>query len=250
MRLLIDVNNNKLSQPVNCQLFCVLITDLVDKCWPLADFPSPLALSILSWLPSSHYLWVYPWGMKMPLSVCLGGIKSEYWCKNPTHHAYQSQTEMISEVICCGGLLLPVWLLLLARVSGIWPYVKRTRPFEVTSSITHTPLGCSAPQPQGQTLPVGFTCDRMFPPVGGIRVDEPFPNLPELVLLNDAIWFLGGIPAQVQGVGPGGCDPRGQDALRDSLGSSDSHLKHGVKRPLSQGCTRYAHPWECPFCFK
>lgn len=53
MHLLIDVNNNKLSQTT---VNSVLITELVDKFWPLAGFPSPPALLRLSWLPSCLYL--------------------------------------------------------------------------------------------------------------------------------------------------------------------------------------------------
>lgn len=53
---LINVHNNKLSQTVTCQLFCILVTHSVDKCSSLADFallsstflaiPVPLSMRI------------------------------------------------------------------------------------------------------------------------------------------------------------------------------------------------------------
>lgn len=66
MQLLIDVNN-KLSQPVNCQLFCVLITNLVDKRWPLADF----------FFPASQYGLGYP-SPVISMSISLGNENAPY----------------------------------------------------------------------------------------------------------------------------------------------------------------------------
>lgn len=65
----------------------------------------------------------------------------------------------------------------------------------------------------------------MLSPVSGVSVDETFPNLADLVLFNDAIWFLRGTPAQMQSLCTLGCDSWWQDALWNSLGSSCNYLK-------------------------
>lgn len=70
----------------------------------------------------------------------------------------------------------------------------------------------------------------MLPPVSGASVDETFPNLPELVLFNDAIWFLRDAPAQMQSLSAGRRDSGRQDALRDSLGSGGNYLQIGIKQ--------------------
>lgn len=135
-------------------------------------------MSVSGWfflLPSSTFLAILvPFSLRISLgnenaSYCLSGKKKKKRkengtdAKNPTHKAYLSQIEIISEVICCGGLLLPVWALLLAGVSGSWPYVKGTRPFGVTSYIKRTLEGCWVPQPQWQPLTAGrFSCFFFF----------------------------------------------------------------------------------------
>lgn len=65
----------------------------------------------------------------------------------------------------------------------------------------------------------------MLPPVSGVSVDETFPNLPELVLFNDAVWLRRDIPAHMQSLRTGGHDSWQRDALRNSLGCSCNDLK-------------------------
>lgn len=65
----------------------------------------------------------------------------------------------------------------------------------------------------------------MLPPVSGVSVDETFPNLPELVLFNDAIWLRRDMPTHMQSLCTGGRDSRRRDILRDSLGGSCNDLK-------------------------
>lgn len=65
----------------------------------------------------------------------------------------------------------------------------------------------------------------MLPAVSRVSVDETCPKLPELVLFNDAVWFLRDSPAHEQCLCTEGCDPSWQDAVWNSLGSSCDYLK-------------------------
>lgn len=70
----------------------------------------------------------------------------------------------------------------------------------------------------------------MLSPVSGVGVDETFSKLPELILFNDAIWFLRDAPDQMQSLCTGGCDSGWQDALRNSSGRSRNYLKTEIKQ--------------------